>query len=191
MAGLNFSKYFPAITTYSKMKSFIDDSSHGSLSDSTNIPLQGNSGLFPQAESVHSILDSWKPASSTQLVAIAGWGLPTNVGLNYFQKLVCAMDNLLQKTCAYELERQDINNSGDGTVILGSASYSSSTKQFFNLGSYDTDTKQGLAHADILEADPVESAIKQDIGAAASFVTESLISQARYLLVTNFRMISS
>jgi pimeloyl-ACP methyl ester carboxylesterase len=171
MAGLNFSKYFPAITTYSKMKSFIDDSSHGSLSDSTNIPLQGNSGLFPQAESVHSILDSWKPASSTQLVAIAGWGLPTNVGLNYFQKLVCAMDNLLQKTCAYELERQDINNSGDGTVILGSASYSSSTKQFFNISAYDKDTNQGLAHADILEADPVENAIEQDIGATASSST--------------------
>ena len=168
MAGLNFSKYFPVITSYSKMKSFIDDSSHGSLSDSTSIPLQGNAGLFPQAESVHSILDTWKPASGTQLVAIVGWGLPTDVGVNYFQKIVCALDNLLQKKCAYELQHEDINNSGDGTVILGSASYSSSTKQFFNLGSYDTDTKQGLAHADILEADPVETAIKEDIGAASS-----------------------
>jgi pimeloyl-ACP methyl ester carboxylesterase len=178
MAGLNFSKYFPAVTSYSKMKSFVDDSSHGSLSDSTNIPVQGNPGLFPQAESVHNILDSWKPATSTQLVAIAGWGLPTDIGVNYFQKIVCALDSLLQKKCAYELEREDINNSGDGTVILGSASYSSSTKQFFNLGSYDTDTNQGLAHADILEADPVENAIKEDIGVASSSTDIPYITSA-------------
>lgn len=185
IAGLNFSKYFPTITSYSKMKSFIDDTSHGSLSDSTNIPVQGNLGLFPQAESVHSILDSWKPATSTQLVAIAGWGLPTDIGVNYFQKVVCALDNLLQKKCAYELQHEDINNSGDGTVILGSASYSSSTRQLFNLGSYDADTKQGLAHADILEADPVETAIKEDIGAASSsldipYITSSIPTNYKF-----------
>jgi len=178
MAGLNFSKYFPAITSYSKMKSFIDDASHGSLSDVTNIPVKGNSGLFPQAESVHSILDSWKPASSTQLVAIAGWGLPTNIGVSYFQKIVCALDNLLQKKCGYELQHDNINGSGDGTVIFGSASYSSSTKQFFDLGSYDTDTKQRLAHADILEADPVENAIKEDIGATGSLTDVPYITSA-------------
>jgi pimeloyl-ACP methyl ester carboxylesterase len=169
MAGLNFSKYFPAITSYSKMKSFIDDSSHGSLYDSTNIPLQGNAGLFPQAESIHSILDSWKPASSTQLVAIAGWGLPTDVGMNYFQKIVCALDNLLQKKCNYELQLdKNTSRAGDGTVVAMSSLYSSSTKQVFNLGAYNIDTKQGIAHADILEADPVETAIKEDIGAASS-----------------------
>src|ERR1035437_2903885 len=169
MAGLNFSKYFPAITSYSKMKSFIDDSSHGSLSDSTNIPLQGNAGLFPQAESVHSILDTWKPVSSTQLVAIAGWGLPTDVGMNYFQKVVCALDNLLHKKCNYELQLdKNTPRAGDGTVVATSSLYSSSTKQVFNLGAYNIDTKQDIAHADILEADPVETAIKEDIGAASS-----------------------
>ncbi|MDR3558766.1 MAG: hypothetical protein P4L61_04510, partial [Candidatus Pacebacteria bacterium] len=168
LAGLDFSRYFPAISSYTKMKSFVDDASHGSLSDSTDIPLVGNAGLFPQAESVHSVLDSWKPASTTELVAIAGWGLPTDVGVSYFQRLVCALDSLLHKKCTYELQRKDVNDSGDGTVALPSASYSSSTKQLFDLGAYDSDTHQKLAHADILEADPVETAIKSDIGAASS-----------------------
>jgi hypothetical protein len=186
MAGLNFSKYFPAITSYSKMKSFIDDTSHGSLSDSTNIPLQGNSGLFPQAESVHSILDSWKPASSTQLVAIAGWGLPTDVGVNYLERFVCALDNLLQKTCADELQLdKNTPRDGDGTVVATSSLYSSSTKQVFNLGAYDIDTKQDIAHADILEADPVETAIKEDIGAANSstdipYITSSIPTNYKF-----------
>jgi hypothetical protein len=166
MAGLNFSKYFPAITSYSKMKSFIDDSSHGSLSDSTDIPIQGNSRLFPQAESIHSILDSWKPVSSTQLVAIAGWGLPTDVGVNYFQKIICIASNMLHfgQVCSSELQFSDIStSSGDGTVAIKSALYSSSTKKIFDEGSYDKEKSNTLAHADILEADPVISTITNTI----------------------------
>ena len=85
-----------------------------------------------------------------------------------FRSYVLALDGLLQKKCGYELQREDIDDSGDGTVALPSASYSSSTKQLFDLGTYDSDTRQKLAHADILEADPVETAIKDDIGAASS-----------------------
>lgn len=168
LAGFNFAKYFPAVSSYAKMKSFVDDASHGSLSDPTNVPAQGNAGLFPQAESVHSIIDAWRPASSTQLVAIAGWGLPTDAGITYYQKIVCALTSLLQKKCAYELQFEDANNSGDGTVILPSASYSSSTKQLFDIASYDRNTDQKLAHADILQADPVETAIQQDLGVGSS-----------------------
>jgi len=148
------------------MKSFITDSSHGSLSDSTDIPLQGNSGLFPQAESAHSIIDPWKPATSTKLVAIAGWGLPTDVGVNYFQKIVCVASDILHlsQTCSSELQFSDIaTSSGDGTVFIQSALYSSSTKKIFDEGSYDKENNRALSHADILEADPVISTITNTI----------------------------
>jgi len=166
MAGFSFSKYFPAITSYSKMKSFITDSSHGSLSDSTDIPVRGNSALLPQAESAHSIMDSWKPASSTQLVAIAGWGLPTDIGVNYFQKMICAAGGFLHmgQNCSTELQYDDIStSSGDGTVVINSALYSSSTKKIFDEGDYDKENGKTLAHADMLEADPVISVITDSV----------------------------
>ena len=170
MAGLNFSKYFPVIASYSKMKSFIGDSSHGVLSGSTNIPVKGNAGLFSQAESVHSTLDDWKPATSTELVAIAGWGLPTDVGINYFQKIVCVASDILHlgKKCSSALQYSDINDiGGDSTVDIRSAlyssSYSSSTKKIFDEGAFDKENSKTLAHADILEADPVISTITSTI----------------------------
>jgi hypothetical protein len=169
MAGMDFSKYFPTIASYAKMKSFIADASHGSLSDPTNIPVQGNAALFPQAESVHSVLDAWKPASSTALVAIAGWGLPTDVAMTYYQKIVCAVKTFLIKTCSNELQvSKDMSHVGDGVVTATSSLYSSSTKQVFNIGAYDADTGQKIVHADILQADPVITAIKTDIGAAST-----------------------
>ncbi|MDE2188215.1 MAG: hypothetical protein KGJ35_00595 [Patescibacteria group bacterium] len=180
LAGLNFSKYFPTITTYSGMKSFITDKSHGQVSESVNIPVTGNARFFPQAESVHSVLDNWQPASSTQLVAIAGWGLPTLTGIEYFEKFVCQSISLfgLVKNCGNELKYNKKADSGDGTVVFQSATYSPSTKQLFDISGYNKDNHTNLAHADILQANQVEQKIKQDIGAASSSAEISYFSSS-------------
>ena len=107
---------------------------------------QGNSGLFPQAESVHTILDSWKPATSTQLVAIAGWGLPTDVGVNYFQKdsLCHGHHSSPGQTCSSQLQIF-----GYKLILAATALYRCKARRIllqqnniFNLGSYDKETRQ-------------------------------------------------
>ncbi len=70
------SKYGNYVSNKDELKDYIlggDGRAKPSYSD-TNSPSVGNSSLYTQAESVHNILDSWQPSTTTKVIQIAGWG---------------------------------------------------------------------------------------------------------------------
>ncbi len=95
------------------------------------------SGLLDQASSTHALLDDWYPASTTEVVQIAGWGEETISGVSYYteQKRDCVtvlgQFGTSHQKCGpyYEVKKYKPNFTieGDGTVVVPSALWMSTT----------------------------------------------------------------
>ncbi len=92
---------------------------------------------------MHELLDTWNFSSSTQAVAIAGWGVPTTASIEY--------------STSSPRVKKDPN--GDGTVISDSAMGVTPNKLYFNIGLYNHEMKKNNTHADIFETSSVKEYI--------------------------------
>jgi pimeloyl-ACP methyl ester carboxylesterase len=109
-----------------------------------------SSTLFSHASSAHARIDSWKFPTTTEVMSIAGWGVPTTRSIEY----------------GSTTPRFHKTSNGDSTVVSGSATayngeYSPNTV-FFNLGLFNRSRIwPDITHADILDAPPLRSFISQ------------------------------
>ncbi len=149
------------VSNYDEMKGFLTNNSF-SMASSTNtrIPLLLNSSLLSSAESIHSKIDSWKPASTTKLISIFGWGLLTTKGVNYMRNEYC--DQKIIGTCQVSIVQQTTRD-GDGTVLTQSNANDANTSLFLNLKQFNEDKRKDIDHSNILEATALLSQVKEDI----------------------------
>jgi pimeloyl-ACP methyl ester carboxylesterase len=78
------------ISSFDMMKKFLLTSGFGvDSSTNTTLPLHLNSVLIDSADSSHTTIDDWKPASSTKTLSIFGWGLATSRGIEYHRDPHC------------------------------------------------------------------------------------------------------
>ena len=134
----------------------------------TNQPIQLNASLFSNAETLHTDLDNWTPPAGISLVQIAGWGIPETVeGITY------------KKKGAGVTPEADFTIDGDGTVVVPSALWTSTTTGAVNywvdLDSYNKKhpvvTWGGLRpfdHSKILETDPVLNFISDQVASISN-----------------------
>ena len=148
-------------STYDAMKNFLLKNSFSkNESDNVNIPLILNSKILSSTDTLHSILDTWRPASSIKTISLIGWGLPTSEGIEYKTDEHCDTNKLSECEIYYS---PILNNYGDGTVLTKSSSNLANTSLFFNLKEFKKDTDREIAHADIMETTDTLDMIKKQI----------------------------
>ncbi len=129
-------------------------------SQDTNIPILLNKYLLSLNESFHTKVDSWRPASSTKIVSILGWGLPTEEGIIYSKDRHC--NQVVEKVCEV-IHEPIISKSGDGTVLTKSDSGNSDKVMYLNLKQSFKDTLKNIKHENILESSHLLSMIERII----------------------------
>lgn len=91
-----------------------------------------NPELLAYAKSVHEELDAWTPPPGVQMYQLAGWGVNTVSGIEYYQR--CAL------TLCASLYRPVFTEDGDGVVPIPSALMlndgSSAKRYWLNLDKY-------------------------------------------------------
>lgn len=108
------------------------------------------SSHISKADWLHSIIDSWKFPSATEVLSIAGWGTPTTMTVDYSSSTPSMRKG----------------PEGDGVV----ASDSTQSNLFFNLGLFNKEKrmfKSKISHADILEATPVTDILSRAIATSS------------------------
>jgi hypothetical protein len=112
-----------------------------------SLPENLNARLLESSSSAHAVLDAWTPSPSSELFQVAGKGLDTVAGIEYYEGL--------KKKKPVSVYRPILTSEGDGTVVVQSA-WALPTSQ--NVSRYWIDlsrASEGLSinrnHADILE----------------------------------------
>jgi pimeloyl-ACP methyl ester carboxylesterase len=122
-----------------------------------------NSLLLGNSKNTHDHLDDWLPPLRTKLIQIAGWGVDTLSGVEYFLGRKGGIQTLQYKPM--------ISVDGDNTVVIPSAlSTPTSTpnveRYWLDLNGYNKSALLNKKHSNILEVpslrDFVESIIKQE-----------------------------
>jgi len=150
--------------------------------------------LFGNSVSVHASLDVYQFPASIKVTQIAGWGLPTISGIEYFRgEPNCVILGMLICKPTFELGRKPTTNSdGDGTVpTWSSLSANDETKVFVDLKTYNIDvskTKEDhiREHKDIIGSQPVknilEHLIKNESLAGIAYTSVSKPSGTHYIM---------
>ncbi len=127
-----------------------------------------NNLLLSDAESFHAGIDSWTPPANTELFQIAGWGLDTVSGIQYYDGIRDGRPIALYKPY--------LTSDGDGTVTLESAwalPVGGNVKRYWiNLKEASRGLKRNRGHADILEVADLRQLIKDIITKAPEAVPE-------------------
>ncbi len=175
--------YGSAISDLSELNAFmvgIEDSlGRGSVAiDEVNKPSLVNADLYFDAQINHKLkLDSWSPATTTEVIQIIGTGLPTMKSIEYREitENKCKTDengitSCVQNKIIKPLAKLTLY--GDETVVSDSASYSpgdSSQKYYFDLDK----VKEGLfnlkkSHSDLTEAEQLQDFVKNILKTGSS-----------------------
>lgn len=144
------------VSTFNDMKNFLLNNPF-SIASSTNtdIPLLLNPSLFSKSNTFHNSIDKWKPASSTKVISIFGWGNSTSKGIEYHKDPHC-IDKTKDCSPVYSTK---LTESGDGTVITDSNSGNADSTMYFNLNMLNKDNLSNINHANILESKQLQSKI--------------------------------
>ena len=159
------------INSFLALNSFITGS-NGAWSEppqsDTHTPNVLDPALLARAITTHSsLLDNWEPKKDLdgtpkiEVVQIAGWGVETIRGQEYFCGKKC-------NGTLGTLERRfiEFTEDGDGTVVVPSAVAMDNQKYYLNLSEHNRAGILGLArrnreHADIMEVEEVQELIQQ------------------------------
>jgi hypothetical protein len=167
------------ISNQNELENFVlgsDGRTKPSFSDTVN-PNTGNSGLYSEANNVHSVFDMFEPASTTKVIQVAGWGIETISGIDYQLK----RDSYTLPHKSYK-PRYVID--GDGTVVVPSALWMSTSspnveRWWVNLLRFNRNSIIfGIKHKDILEISNLSNFIK-------SKITNSTYVDANNIVVDN------
>lgn len=125
------SRYGTDIHSEERLHNFVTDSFGKVDAENGDIdhPIQLHDTLFAQAEALHATLDRWTPPAGADFIQIAGWGVPKTVsGIHYQSAMKQACLNgicgALQSVFEPEI---DFTIDGDGTVVVPSALWTSTT----------------------------------------------------------------
>lgn len=138
--------------------------------DDTKDPQKLRETLYRNAEQLHSEIDNWQPsADGPEIIQVAGWGIATPRGVEYFTKSkqqICLDDNSVCQKLPVQSHQKIIPTSfGDETVVLGSAAAMPDvTTYYFDMGGYNLKRRElgdstERDHSNIIAADPVLSFI--------------------------------
>lgn len=159
------SRYGNIIHSQDRLHQFLTDS-YGRVdaqTGDTDQPIQFSDSLLSSAEALHTSLDIWTPPTGVQLTQIAGWGVPKTVeGTTYKKKGTGVMSDA------------DFTIDGDGTVVVPSALWTSTTtgavNYWMDLNNYNRthpfQSGFGYAtfdHSRIFETDPVLNFVSDQI----------------------------
>jgi pimeloyl-ACP methyl ester carboxylesterase len=135
------------------------------------------SELLDQASSTHALLDEWQPASTTEVVQIAGWGEKTISGVSYYteQQRDCVpaqgQFGASRQECGpyYDVKKYKPNFTieGDGTVVVPSALWMATStsrveRYWVDLQKYNNENID-KDHAKILEVGDLLDFIKNKL----------------------------
>ncbi len=117
-------KYGDVIDNYSELRDFllgVDGRSEPVNSD-TITPNVLKTNLLGLAEDNHNVLDNWVPPSNIKITQLAGWGVKTVSGLEYFANDVCEIGFIFCFKPKKIMDRNPIvTEDGDSTVVVPSA----------------------------------------------------------------------
>lgn len=120
--------------------------------------------LIEYANDVHATLDAWAPPDGIEVDQIAGWGVDTVAGIDFYTQPGTDAVTALSPLRAY---RPIMIEDGDGTVPVPSALLmpeSERVKRYWvDLYSYYKDTKIKRAHADVFEISSLQDFIRDRI----------------------------
>jgi len=123
-----------------------------------------SSGLFGDSVNVHANLDTYQFPSSIKVTQVAGWGLPTISGVEYFRgESDCVILGFLICKPTFSLDKKPMTESdGDSTVTTMSAlAMDNATNVFVDLNTYNKDVNKTHVdhireHSDIIGSQPVK-----------------------------------
>lgn len=120
-----------------------------------------SSPLIDYAKSTHATLDSWTPPSGIEVSQIAGWGVDTVSGIDFYTLPAVSALSALEPVRTY---RPIFVEDGDGTVPVPSAlmmASSTGVKRFWvDLHSHNKDLHQDRKHSDLFEVSSLRDFIK-------------------------------
>ncbi len=119
-----------------------------------------NTYILGLATSTHAVLDQWVPPTDIQVIQIAGWGVDTTSGIEYYE--------YNDGSFHYPYYRPIITEDGDGTVVVPSAlvmgtSTSNISRYWVDLADYDSVITLERNHPDILEVPQLRGFIEGQI----------------------------
>lgn len=145
------------INTWGELSAFLLSEEGGRVkpapsdTDSANVL---NQTLLSYAEQTHDTLDAWTPPASIAVHQIAGWGIDTIAGVEFFDHWSAQLaTGLQQPRRAY---RPVIVEDGDGVVPISSALLISTSTEnvkrwWFNVDQYNNKNKSRYEHSTIFE----------------------------------------
>ncbi len=117
--------------------------------------------LVGYANSVHNALDAWAPPAGIKVDQIAGWGVDTVAGVDFYTGPKTDAATALAPVRSY---RPIIIEDGDGTVTTPSALLTPSSENvkryWVDLHTYNKDTSSSRNHADLFEVSPLQDFVR-------------------------------
>ncbi|MFA6458778.1 MAG: hypothetical protein WCV79_00030 [Candidatus Paceibacterota bacterium] len=149
--GLNRGSYSQNIVSADMQNAFITDSGRVRVKPKNvdvESPAKGSTLLINAAGIIHGIIDPMIWPTEIARYALVGWNKFTTKKVMY-----ASADN-------YNLDK---TNMGDGTVVVGSASYDAGKVGYLDLGALSLANKSDIKHARILESNEAQTAIETAI----------------------------
>lgn len=118
--------YGNVVDSYAEYKDFIFgvEGIENPSVDNTDYPIKLLSSLFNKAEQLHDQIDQWIPPESMRVIEVAGWGLDTVAGFNYYSKFTGCKNTELNCKDGYILDARPVFTiDGDETVVVPTAHY--------------------------------------------------------------------
>ncbi|MFA5997738.1 MAG: alpha/beta hydrolase [Candidatus Paceibacterota bacterium] len=190
--------YGHGVTNYTELEDYLNniEDRRTPRYDEINYANTLNAKLITDAETTHMLLDAWRPATSTKVIEVAGWGEYTLGGIGYRTEKDCldstyVFEGLaLVPHCNLYVDKQVLYThdtlNGDGTVVSPSAHYLSGKnvanveKWWVDLGEYNIKERLpgfALSHKNIFEVPGLLDLIKSNISNIPS--TFDYVSQAQ------------
>lgn len=155
----NFKKiYGESVDTYEELKDFLSavkDKRKDPSYEDVQSPNVLTSSFVSNSESVHQDLDNWVPPENIEVYQIAGWGILTTSGIQYFKSPSCTTDSTGK--CVFSLDHEVVKTiDGDKTVVTPSVAVIPSAKTlYFNFKDFLKENSVNLEHKNITEALPI------------------------------------
>ncbi len=186
VTGYLRSVYGSTISTFGNLQSFLNGEEgvrSEPIAGKVDEPNVLDVSLLNEAEILQRKLDAWVP-EDVRVVQIAGYGLDTIRGVEYFDKDVVCVGVFGGLTCQNQspFNPQPMwTQSGDQTVVEPSAVAMQGEKYYFDLPDYNDELDRNSNHADILEAGPVQSLIEKIIARDVSILPKYISTTTPFI----------
>lgn len=155
--------YGPSVDTVAERDAFLLAREGGRTkpaADDLSVANVLNLGLIEYANTTHASIDAWVPPVGVSLFQIAGWGVPSISGVDFYDE-----KNILGATVGHKRQYKPIFvEDGDGVVpvpsaLMMGASTAEVQRFWFDLDSLSDITDSDYDHTNIFEAPPLREFI--------------------------------